>query len=434
MILLTTHTNPRLAYMAHWLGMRLFNTPLKIECNKENLPPLEWVLNYTNEELQSHPSIWIKPHCLLFENTITPQKISVSSKDEVPYFFETAGDFHFDILAATFYLIQRYEEYLPHTKDIYGRYAHENSLAYKNNFLNLPLVDIWLQELKKTITNSDVDKAAEDFAKTTLSYLPTYDIDIAYCYKGKGFIRNIAGILKSFFNFKLIVERWMVITNKMPDPFDVYEELDVLHSQFNLQPVYFFLMANTSKGYDKNIHPAKQEMKNLVRNIGTKFNIGIHPTWQSGDDKKLLPSEIAMLKTNSLKSIYQSRQHYIRMAMPESYKALLLNGITEDYSMGYGSINGFRASTSVPYYWYNLADEQTTGLKIFPFCYMEANSIFEQKNTPAQALEELKQFEIEVKITGGTLITIFHNHLIGRDLTGRKWMAVYKDFLNYLYS
>ncbi len=119
------------------------------------------------------------------------------------------------------------------------------------------------------------------------------------------------------------------------------------------------------------------------------------------------------------------------MQLPGTYQQLISHGITAEHSMGYGSINGFRASTCAPYFWYNLQSEQATALKIFPFCYMEANSIFEQKDTPAQALKELQQYYEVIKKVGGTLVTIFHNHLIGLDKNGREWMRMYKAFLEY---
>ena len=431
MILFAKHTTPRLEWIANWLGIQLFGNPLKIVTDKTALIKKYWVLNYTDQPLQNTNSFWIKPHALLFETSINQQNITVKINDELLYFFETEGDFHFDLLAASFYLLQRYEEYLPHTKDMYGRYAHENSIAFNNNFLHLPLVDLWLHELKDKIEGSGFKVQDSSQKPKAFNFLPTYDIDIAYSYKGKGLVRNVAGVVRSFGQWNVLKERWRVLLGKQQDPFDIFQELDVLHQQYQLQTVYFFLLAKQRKGYDKNINPATQEMKQLVKNIAAQYTTGIHPSWQSGDDDSLLQTEIETLQSNSKKNVFISRQHYVRMQLPETYQRLIDHGITAEYSMGYGSINGFRASTCVPYYWYNLQSEQATALKIFPFCYMEANSIFEQKDTPVQALKELQQYHEVVKKVGGTLIAIFHNHLIGLDENGREWMKMYKEFLEF---
>ena len=398
----------------------------------------EWVLNYTSQPIENANSFWIAPHALLFENGLSTQQVEVKRKDGLPYFFETEGHYHFDMLAASFYLIQRYEEYLPHSKDMYGRYAHENSLAFQNNFLQLPLVDLWIEDLRSRVQGSSIkaqassiQRPASSVQRPAFSFLPTYDIDIAYSYRGKGFLRNMAGVLRSIGQWHLLKERWNVLLGKQQDPFDIFDELDALHQKYKLQPLYFFLLAGKRRGYDKNINPATPEMKALVKCIAGKYTIGIHPSWQSGDDETLLKQEIETLETGGAKHISISRQHYIRMQLPGTYEQLTSHGITADHSMGYGSINGFRASTSVPYYWYNLQKEQTTQLEIFPFCYMEANSIFEQKDTPEQALQELKQYHDVVKKVGGTFITIFHNHLVGLDTKGRKWMEMFKAFLEY---
>jgi hypothetical protein len=104
----------------------------------------------------------------------------------------------------------------------------------------------------------------------------------------------------------------------------------------------------------------------------------------------------------------------------------------QDFSMGYGSINGFRASTCSPYLWYDLAMEQSTSLQVLPFCYMEANSIFEQEDTPEAALHEMKQYLTTIRQVEGTYITIFHNHLIGYHAGGRRWINMYRHCLSFL--
>ena len=59
--------------------------------------------------------------------------------------------FPFDPFAASFFMISRYEEYLPHIKDIHGRFEAKESLAFKNNFLEKPIVDIWINLIKKEL-------------------------------------------------------------------------------------------------------------------------------------------------------------------------------------------------------------------------------------------------------------------------------------------
>jgi hypothetical protein len=45
------------------------------------------------------------------------------------------GDLPFDPLAATFYLVSRYEEYLPFIPDEHGRFPAKQSFAFSNGFL-----------------------------------------------------------------------------------------------------------------------------------------------------------------------------------------------------------------------------------------------------------------------------------------------------------
>ena len=97
--------------------------------------------------------------------------------------------------------------------------------------------------------------------------------------------------------------------------------------------------------------------------------------------------------------------------------------------MGYGSINGFLASVSTSFYWYDLEKEEQTDLLLYPFCYMEANSFFEEKFTPQQALDEMRHYYKEVKAVDGTLITLWHNTFLGTDEKFKGWREVYEQFV-----
>ena len=97
--------------------------------------------------------------------------------------------------------------------------------------------------------------------------------------------------------------------------------------------------------------------------------------------------------------------------------------------MGYGTVNGFRASTSHAYLWYDLEREESTSLRIHPFAYMEANSFYELRHSPEEALAEAKQLADEVKKVGGTFTTIFHNHMLGTDPMFNGWKEMYENFV-----
>ena len=385
-------------------------------------------INYGYHRIDAS-EIFIHSHALLFESSVRQVKVECFEKNGYKVFFKAEGDLGFDLFAAVFFLITRYEEYLPYKKDIYGRYAHENSVAFKENFLDLPLVNVWLEDFKKLLKEKNPALIIRD---SKFSFLPTYDIDIAWSFRNKGLKRNFGGMLQMLFkgHIRKVVQRTRVIRRKKPDPFDSYEWMDQLHKQFNLRPIYFFLVAKEKGKYDKNIDVTNVEFQELVRNISSTYTIGLHPSWASGDFPSLLTKEKATLEQISNQTINKSRQHYLRFTLPSTYRKLIALELINDYSMGYGSINGFRASIASSYLWYDLKNEEKTKLHIHPFCFMDANSYYEQKFSAETAFEELMQYYHRIKSVNGTMITIWHNNFLGTDKGFTGWKEVYQKFIS----
>lgn len=384
-------------------------------------------LNYSNKRI-SEIEYWIKPHSILFEKNIQEQTIQCFDFNDSKAFFKTEGDFPFDVFAATFYLLSRYEEYLPHSKDMYGRYAHINSLAFNENFLTIPLVNQWLLLFKKILLQKFPFLLVKH---NSFNFQPTYDIDEAYAYKHKGWFRNAGGAARDFLKGKWnkVTLRKRVLNNTIKDTYDSYEWMNELHEQHNLKPYYFFLVPAKNGKYEKNILPTNKAMQLLIQQHAAKYTLGIHPSWQSGDKASLILEEINTLEKITGQSITTSRQHFIRLTLPDTYWLLIDASITDDYSMGYGSINGFRASVASSFFWYDLAKEKQTNLLLHPFCYMEANSFYEQKMSSQEALDEMVHYLNEVKKVNGTLITIWHNTFLGTAAMFTGWKEVYQQFI-----
>jgi hypothetical protein len=415
-------SSPRLQYICRFIFVELLKVEFSITSDIENFTSYSGIkINYTNKS-NTDGGFTIGDCGLLFETEIKQQDITCFEVNNYQAFFKTPNaNFPFDIFSASFYLLSRYEEYLPHQKDMYGRYAHENSIAFQQKFLQLPLVNIWVSDLVVQLQRSF---PAFIFPHSRFSFLPTYDIDMAFSYKHKGFLRNAGSFIKS-----PSLERLKVLAGLRQDPFDCFDWLNKLHLDYHLQPVYFFLMAEKNGVYDKNILPHKKAMKGLIREHAEKYTVGIHPSWQSGDDSNLLLQEKKRLENISRKPIIHSRQHYIRFILPGGYRLLIENGITDDYSMGYGSINGFRASVANSFNWYDLEKNEATQLRIHPFCFMEANSFYEQKMEPGEAFDELLHYYSVCKEVGGQLITIWHNNFLGTDWQFDEWRTLYQKFL-----
>ena len=428
MIVYTNKITPRLQYVADFIGKEITGEAFQLTIdsfvfNDYTGPKINYSdTKINNEELR------IKNSSLLFENSINGQNITCFEANGYKAFFKADGDYPFDIFAAIFYLLSRYEEYLPHQKDVYGRYAHENSLAFREGFLNLPLVNIWIGDFKRALKNKF---SSLNIQHSTFTFQPTYDIDEAYAFREKGLVKTVGGIAKSIVSgeWGMVTERINVLRRKNEDPYDAYEWMDKLHEKNKLRPIYFFHVATEKGKYDKNISPAHPPMKQLIKQHADKCPIGIHPSWKSGDKENLLRKEIETLASTSGKKISSSRQHYIRFDLPQTFRRLIAAGITDDYSMGYGSINGFRASVTSAFYWYDLKKEQPTNLLLHPFCFMEANSFFEQKYLPQRAYEEMMHYYHAVKAVNGTLITIWHNSFLGSYKSFTGWRDVYEEFV-----
>ncbi len=430
LLLFTPQLTSRLVYIANTLFSNILNIAIELTSDKGKFRESALVkLNYSFSPLTDN-ELWIQPHPLLFSNEICKQTIECFEWNGYKVFFKTDGDIPFDIFAASFYLISRYEEYLPYDLDEYKRYSHRNSLAYNEKFLRLPLTNLWMKELQKLLQKKFPEYSIPN---SQFHFLPTYDIDIAFSYLHHSYIRNAAGFYKELLTLKWeqFSERINVLMGRKKDPFDVSDWIDSLHEKYKLNAVYFFLIAEKRKRYDKNISPYNNAMQQLIKRHAKKYKIGIHPSWQSGDDKNILKKEIDLLRNITIQEVTVSRQHYIRMTLPETYRLLIENDIKEDYSMGYGSINGFRASITSPFYWYNLKKDEQTDLMIYPFCYMEANSFFEQGYTATQAAEELQEYYDTVESVKGELITIFHNHFLTTQETWIKWRKMYEMFLQH---
>lgn len=365
----------------------------------------------------------------LFEKGVKSKVLTVSRFENTPILFETSNEYSlpFDIFSAAFYLVSRYEEYLPFEADSHGRFKAEETLAYKNRFLEFPAVDYYVLFLRKIILQQ---YPALKLKTRQFEFVATYDIDSAYAHKNKGFVRNLGSIILSLSkgNFDSVKTLLQVVFGFKPDPFDTYSLLHDLHQQFQLKPIYFFLVGDYD-AYDKNISIHISEFKTLIKSIADEAEVGIHPSYASNSKTEKLSTEIKRLANVLNRDITKSRQHFLKLSFPETYEQLIANDIQHDYTMGFSSQPGFRASYSKPFYFYNVETEMKTPLKIHPFVFMDATFQYYHRISPKQSLAIILPMIEHLKKINGTCVSLSHNASFFNQKDWQGWTEAYTTIL-----
>ncbi|MFQ3297268.1 MAG: hypothetical protein ACI9JT_000396 [Polaribacter sp.] len=434
MILVYTHKiTPRVRYIFKHILTRTLFIPISFTTKVEvfvahNGPKL----TYTKAPLGKE--FFIKSNPLLFEQGVNDLEINVQKWEEIPCFFATGSKsaIPFDIFAASFYLISRYEEYLPHVKDVHGRYTAPESLAYNNGFLEKPVVDIWAYKLLAKLKEKFPDY---EYKNRAYKYLSTIDIDNAFAYKYKNFIRTLGGFLNDIFKFRLldVWYRLIVVLKIRKDPFDTFQRILKIRKTKDIKTIFFCSIGDYTT-FDTNVSASKNKYRLLIKELVDYASVGLHPSYFTMQNAAMLKKEKERLESITHAPVKRSRQHYLRFNLPETYQQLIDLEIEEDYSMGYASRVGFRAGTCTPFYFYDLDFEIQTPLKVFPFALMDTTLNDYMKLTPKQSLGKIRDLRNEVKAVNGTFITLFHNESLSNHLRWRGWKRLYESMIKIAIS
>ncbi len=415
----TENITPRLIYSLDLVFKTILNLDYTITSDPDQEKPL---INYSSD--RSIGGIYIQPEGLLFESGIKKQDIWVAHLDGLPLFFQQPPEagFFIDIFSFAFYMVTRYEEYLPFTRDEHGRFAAESSLAYKHSFINKPVVDIWAQRFAKTI---GILYPEVRYKKPSFESLLTLDVDQPYAYRGKGILRNLAGVIVDALKGRNASERLACMTGRDNDPFDTYGYINETAKAYKCEVKYFFTAGKKSK-YDHNPSPLKPCYRRLIRKISSENSIGLHPSYSSDNDKKLLLWEKSRLEKVSGFHIEDVRKHFLLLDFPQTYQDLIEIGIETDYTLGFIREAGFRAGIARPFKFYDLLKEESTGLTLVPFQYTDGTYQQHKRFSIEDAKKAIKDLIDETRSVGGLFVSVWHNTSLVDSGEWMGWKGVFE--------
>lgn len=419
----------RLRYTFKLVFKDLLKFPYKITTDLDEFQSSDLPKFIYGEKPQSD-DLFFRSIDLLFQRGIENPDLDPSDFEGIkaPFpVYDNKSVLPFDVFAAIFYLTSRYEEYQPYVKDNHGRFTAPLSVSVELNFLEKPVVNIWALKIKEILLQK---YPRIKFPQRKYKFLPTYDIDSAFAFAQKGFVRSIGGYLLDLkdFNWGRIGQRTRVLTRYEKDPYNTFKLQIEYQKKYRLRPYYFILFGRYGQ-YDKNINIRNKTFRQLIKRIGDYAQIGVHPSYNTTEYPERLYNEVHQLSKVINKDVSSSRQHFLRLMLPQTYRNLIENDITDDYSMGYAALTGFRAGICDSFNFYDLDMEEETKLRIHPFAIMDGTLKDYMNLSPADAVDQISKLINEVKAVNGTFISLWHNESLSNQQRWTGWLRVYEELL-----
>lgn len=426
-LIYSPHITNRLLYVLDYVFKEQLDIDYLLTTDKNECLQTNGVKKIIYADENIGDGIFIHAHSLLFETRIKQIELAEGKiNDQFVLFKHDANDdFGFDVFAGIFFLLSRYEEYYDLPKDKFDNYNFGNSILFRQTVLDVPVVEQWMNVLKKKFQERYL---SIQFKKESPSYLLTFDVDVAFAYRNRSLKRIIGGFGKKLlkFRFKEFADQLLTVLHLRKDMFDTFSYIS--SSTKNKKSIYFFNMGKYDL-WDKNPSYQNKKFQKLIQHIHEKNSVGLHPSYASNSNEQLVSVEKKCLETIIHAAIIKSRQHHLKLQIPKTYTALLNNKIAEDYTIGYHDTYGFRAGTCKSFLFFDVEKNETTPLRLFPFCIMEGTlndvlhlDIGDAKKTILKLISVVCEY-------GGIFIPVWHNSTLSDKDGWKNWREVFEYML-----
>ena len=315
----------------------------------------------------------------------------------------------FDIFASVFFMLSRWEEIAVTEKDEHGRFPGKLSLAVKENFVDRPIVNEYIELLRSFIEELDPSVAMkEQETKITL----TSDIDDLKKYSNFNVFKKLAGDLVKRHSPKMFYQNFREFCMKLlinsKDPYDTFEGLIELSKLTTEKPIFFIPTADKST-YDSGWFKKKDFTETAIFIQSNGGEIGLHYGYDSMSSAEKITAEKELLEKKLNVKINSNRAHFLRLDIGNSFDNLVSSGFTQDYSLGYSKYAGFRCGTSYPFKPWNFKTRKPYDITVHPLIVMDATLNSHNKMSKKEIFNIIKKYKLTVEAFGGNLILLLHN-------------------------
>ncbi len=282
-----------------------------------------------------------------------------------------------DLLASAYFLLTRYEELVRRdVRDQHGRFPGKESLPFRANFLDRPIVDEYAALLRKWATEMGIDLPTPP---RQFSVLLTHDVDTLGPSRGPVQVaRCLAAGLLGRRPFRQAVDDAAVALGLKRHPYDNLEEVMQLDGQLTrrfpserCRSIYFF-MAGGSAPHDGAYHLSSARIRSRLRQVATSdADVGLHASYEAGVRPDRVKAERQALEKAAGAPIEKNRHHFLAWREPEHGEILAEAGIHWDASLGYADAAGFRLGVCRPVPLFDPVHRCLLGIEEHPLVVMD---------------------------------------------------------------
>ena len=373
---------------------------------------------------------YVKSHPLLFQQSIKDIEVKLSYWDRTPVFFEVQdSSIPFDIFAAGFYLLSRYEEYFPHKLDMHGRYDYKNSVLSRHKLLNMPILEIWVEKFKFALQEKYPDL---QFPEKSFYFEPLINVSMARLFQHKSFLRQFFGGINDILHFRLLrfIRRNKVLFFGKKDPYDTFDEILRIKNKYK-HPLTFFHLLSGYNLFDHNISKNKNTYRRQIKFTADYGDTGLLASYYSSDDEGKIEKEIKDLEDIIHRDLQKIRAHFNRISIPNTYQIYNNEEIKHDYSMGYNHKLGFRAGTCTPFRFYDIENETETSLVLHPVSVSDVMLHHQYRYSYKKALRIMIEQGELIRQYGGHYYPVFHNFILSDEKEWKKWNDLYINIIKH---
>ena len=314
-----------------------------------------------------------------------------------------------DLFAGAFFMLTRWEESFGVHEDLHGRFPAANALVVKHGFILRPIVDEYVALLKKWLTMFGYTSPKEN----EFSVVPTCDVDIPFYWSSRPVWRLLLGRFlkhKKISKFHQDIGLMRAMRNgHQKDPYDTFDYLMSLAEKNKLRFRFHMLGGGESmfEGY-YNIDDARiiALMKEF---LSRGHELGLHPSYNSFNDPKKIDTERRIVEKHSGTHLKFSRQHYLRFAVPETWRHLYNAYLKEDSTLGYAAEPGFRCGTCKPFPVFDIHQQKELPLLERPLLIMDVSLKMYKQFTIEESIVYCQQIIDQVQKHNGELVFLWHN-------------------------